>query len=419
MALRSRDMASPLPLESHGSATPAPNLGISFTDEDLLLPLAQRRNLRLHPHCHCWSKLPSDLIQLVFDRLGFADFQRAKCVCSSWRSVSRKSQPNNQIPWMIRFPKGNGYDYCLLFNPEEKDKMYKTPNLGNDFTKNVCVATYKSWFLMQPKYKHIDEDCRLNLYILDLLTRERINLPTFVSGCGLICSILWIDEKTKDHLVIGMSEEDHAISFKRGDNSWKQIPSLSGIEECFSMVFKDHKLYCLNFGKLKVFDFSGDTPFRVFKTSVSDFLQPPRPFGMRMPGTSWKDNVVHSKNKVVVTLAGDVLIVKCRRPNVSKIWEFKIYKMVGNNQWEEIYSLGDEAILLDLGITLLAKDMEGIQKNSIYFSMDTILFEDQYDKTEIFIFNLDSKQVHLPHRSVCSSFPCSRSRWFLPCFKRE
>ncbi|EOA39053.1 hypothetical protein CARUB_v10011670mg [Capsella rubella] len=305
---------------------------------------------------------------------------------------------------MIRFPKGNGE--CLLFNPEKKDKMYKIPNLGNDFTKNVCVATYKSWLLMQPKYKHIDEDCRLNLYILDLLTRERINLPTFVSGCGLICSILWIDEKTKDHLVIGMSEEDHAISFKRGDKSWKKNPNL------------DQKLYCLNYAKLKVFDFSGYTPLRVFKTSVSDFLQPLRPFGMRMPGTSWKDNVVHSKNKVVVTLARDVLIVKCRRPNVSKIWEFKIYKMVGNNQWEEIYSLGGETILLDLGITLLAKDMQGIQKNSIYFSMDTILFEDQYDKTEIFIF-VTTHPVQLPHRSVCSSFPCSRSRWFLPCFKQE
>ena len=67
-----------------------------------------------------WSKLPSDLIQLIFERLGFADFQRAKSVCLSWRYASKQSSPNNQIPWLILFPE-KGKDYCLLFNPEEKD----------------------------------------------------------------------------------------------------------------------------------------------------------------------------------------------------------------------------------------------------------------------------------------------------------
>lgn len=321
---------------------------------------------------------------------------------------------------MIRFPKGNNNNnnYCLLFNPEEEDKMYKTPNLGNDFAKNFCVATYKSWLLMQPQYQYM-EDLRCNLYILNLLTHERINLPTFESEYGLSSPILWIDEKTKDHLVIGMVYDEYAISFKKGDHSWKQIPTLSGIEECFSMVFKDHKLYCLNYSKLKVFDFSGDTPFRVFKTCVYACLQPPGICGVRTPEIPWKDRMSHFKNSVVVNLAGHVLIVKCCRPSMSKIWKFEIYKMEGNNKWEEITSLGDEAILLDLGITVLAKDMQGIKRNSIYFFNTTLLFEDQYDKNEIFIFSLDSKEVEQPHRSVCSSFPYSRSRWFLPSFKRD
>ncbi|XP_010474053.1 PREDICTED: putative F-box protein At5g66830, partial [Camelina sativa] len=390
----------------------------NITDDGLLLPLAQRRR---NPHCHCWSKLPSDLLQLVFDRLRFADFQRAKSVCSSWQSVSRNSQPNNQIPWMIRFPKGNDPDqnnYCLLFNPEEKYNMYKTPNLGNDFAKSFCVTTYRSWLLMQPQYKYMD-DHWFNLYILDLLTGERINLPTFETEYGLTCPVLWIDEKTKDHLVIGMADEDYAISFKKGYNSWKQIPTLSGIEGCFSMVYKDHKLYCLNYYKLKIFDFSGDNnPVRVFKTSVSGCLKQPGGSCMRLPGIPWKDQAAHSKKNLVVTLTGDVLIVKCYRPSFSVIWEFEIYKMLGNNEWEDVFSLGDEAMLLDLGITVLAKDMQGIKSNSIYFSNATPYFEDQYDKTEIFVVDLGSNEVELPHRFVCSSFPCSRARWFLPSFKR-
>ncbi|EOA28633.1 hypothetical protein CARUB_v10024854mg [Capsella rubella] len=374
------------------------------------------------PHCHCWSKLPSDLLRLVFDRLGFSGFQRAKSVCSSWLSVSRSCQPNNQIPWMIRFPckGGNDNDYCLLFNPEEK-KMYKTPNLGNDFAKSFCVATYRSWLLMQPQYKYM-QGHQFNLYILDLLTRERIDLPAFESGFGLTCPILWIDEKTKHYLVIGMSDEDYAISFKKGDTSWKQIPT--SLQECFSMVFKDKKLYCLNYGKLNILDFSGDdTPLRVFKTSVSGCLKPlPGGYGIRRAGIPCKDQLSHFKVNVVVTLAGHVLIVKCIRPSLSKIWNFGIYKMMegGNNKWEKLVSLGDEAILLDLGITVLAKDMPGIITNSIYFSNPTPYFEDKYDKNEIFIFNLDSNKVQQLHLSACSSFPClSRSRWFLPSFKRQ
>ncbi|XP_019087636.1 PREDICTED: putative F-box protein At5g66830, partial [Camelina sativa] len=393
-------LRSPLSLEPHGYGP--------LTDDGLLQPLAQRRrNTHSHSHSHSWSKLPSDLLQLVFDRLSFADFQRAKSVCFSWQSVSRNSQPNNQIPWMIRFPKGNDPDhnnYCLLFNPEKKYNMYKTPNQGNDFAKSFCVATYKSWLLMQPQYKYMD-DHRFNLYILDLLTGERINLPTFETEYGLTCPVLWIDEKTKDYLhslVIGMADEDYAISFKRGDNSWKQIPTLSGIEECFSMVYKDHKLYCLNYYNLKIFDFSQDnTPVRVFKTSVSGCLKQPGGFCMRLPGIPRKDQAAHFKDNLVVTLTGDVLIVKCHRPSFSEIWEFEIYKMLGNNEWEEVFSLGDEAMLLDLGITVLAKDMQGIKSNSI------------------FVVDLGSNTVELPHRFVCSSFPCSRARWFLPSFKRE
>ncbi|VVB12133.1 unnamed protein product [Arabis nemorensis] len=334
--------------------------------------------------------LPLDIMRLVFERLGFADLERAKCVCSSWQSASKQSKPNNQIPWMILFPKDK--NYCLLFNPEEKDKVYKTQDLSNDFGKSFCVATYRSWLLMQPQ-KDSMEDCQYNLYILDLLTLERINLPTFESEYGLPSSILWIDEKTKDYIVIGMVDEEDAVVFKKGDNSWKQMPQLSGIEGCFNMVYKNHKLYCLN-------NLSG--------------------LRMRPPGTLPDEvSFAHSKNNVVVTVGGDILIVTSLCQYMSKIWKFRIYKMDSSkgNKWEEIFSLGDEAILLDLGITVIAKDIEGIKGNSIYFKGNA--FEGGYDENDIFIFNIDTKKVEQPHQFVCSSVPCYDARWFLPSFKRE
>ncbi|WZY80412.1 hypothetical protein YC2023_026796 [Brassica napus] len=74
-----------------------------------------------------WSKLPSDLIQLIFERLGFADFQRAKSVCLSWRYASKQSSPNNQIPWLILFPEKARF----LVYSRKGDKYWKRIELFN------------------------------------------------------------------------------------------------------------------------------------------------------------------------------------------------------------------------------------------------------------------------------------------------
>ncbi|XP_024009180.1 putative F-box protein At4g22180 [Eutrema salsugineum] len=80
-----------------------------------------------------WLELPQDLVNSVFERLSFADFQRAKSVCSSWHSASRQ--------------------------------------------QSVCKATYGSWHLMQ--------DPCYNLYIVNLFFHESINLPPMESQLGM------------------------------------------------------------------------------------------------------------------------------------------------------------------------------------------------------------------------------------------
>lgn len=123
-------------------------------------------------------------------------------------------------------------------------------------------------------------------------------------------------------------------------------------------------------------------------------------------------------NNLVVTVDGDVLIVNSVPESMSYIWNFKIYKMglSKGSKWEEVVTLGNEAILLELGITVLAKDMEGIKRNSIYFNCSDLI--NLYDENEIFIFNLDTKKVKQLNQFVCLSVQCY-ARWFLPSFKRE
>ncbi|KAL1201749.1 putative F-box protein [Cardamine amara subsp. amara] len=182
----------------------------------------------------------------------------------------------------------------------------------------------------------------------------------------------------------------------------------------------DHKLYCLNNHKLKIFNFSKESPVQVFKISVRGCIERV----LRLPGRIPQDMLnipsTRVKNNVVVTVSGDALFVSSIRSSMSKTWSFKIYKIdssKGINKWEEIVSLGDEEILLGLGITVLAKDIGGIKKNSIYFNATD--FEDEHDGNDVFIYNLDAKTFEQPHQFVSSSIPCSNALWFLPIFKRE
>ncbi|XP_033143298.1 probable F-box protein At4g22165 [Brassica rapa] len=371
-----------------------------------------------------WSDLPFDLLNLVFERLSFADFQRAKSVCSSWRSSSRQCVPKNHIPWVLRFPQNNENSSCMLFNPEEKDKLYKTQDLGLEFAKSSCMKTYGSWLLMQ--------NLQSNLFIVNLFTGERINLPPVESQFGMTkiqSPVFWIDEKTKDHVVSWARSKKCVVYSKTGDNSWNKIPKSSG---CLDMVYKDHKLYFSSYsGKVKIFDFSGEIPQQI----VIDTTR--KSTACRQPSLSVSnrnklepmceekhivpplvilkpiDYSVHwpsiDATNIVVTVTGDVLKVVKVWTYWSRSWSFRLYKVysLGFKQHEQVYSLGDEAMLLDLGITVLANDNDGIRRNSIYFS-------DCKNTNKVFHFSFETRKMERLHKFDCSSVQLSSSQWFLP-----
>ncbi|XP_010451276.1 PREDICTED: probable F-box protein At4g22165 [Camelina sativa] len=375
-----------------------------------------------------WSELPLDLLNLAFQRLSFANFQRAKSACSSWYSASRQTVPKNQIPWLMLFPKDKNKDSssCKLFNPEEKDKLYKTQDLGVEFAKSVCKATYGSWLLMQ--------DTKCNLYMLNPFTRETINLPPVESQLGIEIErttvnwfrfyhstvsvdlsvsspVFWIDEDSKDYIVLWKLQDWCVVFAKKGDNSWNPIPETSNLCD---IVYKDHKLYFLsNNGTFKILDFSGVMENKTFKIVVVcsctggsySSSGPPR-----LSNSWW----CLTESKLVVTITGKVLKVEKLWSPSSGTWSFRVIK-ISPSGYEIVDSLGDEAMLLDLGITVPANDIEGINKNSIYFSGGGHI-----EKNTIFLFNLETQKMERLHKFACSSsLQLSRARWFLPSFTHK
>ncbi|CAH8303559.1 unnamed protein product [Eruca vesicaria subsp. sativa] len=376
-----------------------------------------------------WSKLPSDLIQMVLERLGFADFQRAKSVCSSWHYASKKSSPKNQIPWLILFPE-KGKDYCLLFNPEEKrDKLYRLQNLGVNFSNSSCLATYGSWLLMQ-------DDHQYNLlYILNIFTCEKIDLPSMKSQLSIVESeddmflvkldnnrdvSFWFDEKTKDYVVIWIIQPRFMVYSRKGDKYWKQIELFNF---AFDMVYKDDQLYLYTSSRdVKVFDFSQDIPRQIFETQVN------YDYSRKQEDVFYYDGLQVGKIKnenLVVRVTGEVLRVKSIVLCNSDVWHFRIYKMdSSNSEWEKLDSLGEEeAIFLDLGITVLANTIQGVNGNSIYFSGNHNNYCDSdlghfWSEKDILIFNLGTQEIERPHPSIFLPIQLSNARWFVPNFKQ-
>ncbi|XP_019089076.1 PREDICTED: probable F-box protein At4g22060 [Camelina sativa] len=393
-----------------------------------------------------WSKLPLDLLNMVFERLGFVDFQRAKSVCPAWLHASRQSSPNCQIPWLIMFPK-NGKDYCLLLNSEEKKKVYRIQDLGVEFESRHCLAIYGSWLFMK--------DARYNLFIMNPFTREKISLPSMVSRFGkinikrtindMLClniddeykgnpekhirnpekhiSIdfprLWIDDKTKNYVVL-WSIRSYLVYSKRGDNCWKHADHCSvNTVGTVDMVYIDHKIYLYsNSRDVKVLEFSGDILRQIFETQVNYDILEEKGFESEAPDDIRKAKTEH----LVVTMTGEFLRVKCIICSDYYVWSFRIYKMdSSNNKWEKLTSLEDEAILLDQGITVLASATEGIDRNSIYFSGYHSLrhygLDRLWSEEDIFVFSLDIEDAERPHYSIFRSIQLSGARWFVPNFK--
>ncbi|KAL9279403.1 putative F-box protein [Arabidopsis thaliana] len=315
-----------------------------------------------------WSELPEDVIRLVLRRLRLSDFHRARAVCSTWCRVwgDCVSKPN-QVPWLILFPDpAQIRRSCMLYNPQEEENVYTIQDLGVD----PCLASCGTWLLIVLYRKgHFASKA------------EMMGYPSTDKA------VVWIDEKTKDYVVAcSWGGDKHAAFCKKGDCEWRQIPPLLG---CSDIALKDHKLYIYyEDGSIGISDLKFVTktahvqlyPFRFRLGSFSPY------------DTIWTD-YLDWKTNIVITISGDFLMVGCVLKRRDLSWLFR----------------GDQAVILDLGITVQASsDIQGITRNSTYFSG---LPSSQKD---VFVFNLSSQKVQRLSSSSISSRPFSNARWLFP-----
>ena len=152
------------------------------------------------------SELPHDLLRNIFKRLSFADFHRAKIVCSTWNSISKQTAPpKTKSLWLTLFPQGE--DSCVLYNPDE-DMIYKSER---DFSGIRFLANHENWFLVI--------DSKSNLFIIDVFSENRIDFPPLESLMPDNFTFERLgDNKFKWQVTNYLPEQDLIISYQTSED---------------------------------------------------------------------------------------------------------------------------------------------------------------------------------------------------------
>ncbi|CAA7023341.1 unnamed protein product [Microthlaspi erraticum] len=342
---------------------------------------------------------------------------------------------------------------CRLYIPEE-DRVYDTTK-SCDFSGYRFLANSGKWFLAV--------DSRSRLVIIDVFSEERIDLPPlgsikgdfhkveaagdkkfdvmFIEHIGF-CSgviktvedlrgLLWVDDKSGEYVVVWQFEGHEFVGYcKKGDDHYREIPTKIGVPRDLQgindMVLKGYSLYWFTKREfVRHLDLSGEDGYK----DVSENHRLP----MWMPTLGSKEEcerlgavkTIAGTINIAVTTSGEALYVHSKAYETSTLERprtFHVYKRdpkdlhpsTNDTRLLELDSLGDEALFLDLGITVKveAHHTIGIEPNYIYFTRGDRNRRRRVSCLDICVYNLATKtNKRFPS---LSNLKVKDAQWFLP-----
>ncbi|CAA0357698.1 unnamed protein product [Arabidopsis thaliana] len=371
-----------------------------------------------------WSKLCPDVLRKIFETLRSpVDSHRAKIfVCSNWYSVWKTCVKRPLYPLRI-IHQGD------------------SPTVGNGNRKlmgfsynSYCMASSGNWLLMV--------DRCLKFYIYNLLTKERIDLPSMeskirggqvsfksksnYSNFGYLVgpsrkddivpydyeavewekslAVLWVDETTGDEVVAWTFMRQYLFSYIKGDYSWCNLNHNGKSLVLFDMACESNKLYLLTMDHhIKIFNFYGDFLTGEQNLYPFNFVEDPTEY-------VWK-------RKIVIRRSGEVPIVLSLKKKVQSEEKllFYIFKMnLESRKWERV-CIGDEMLIFGRGVTALAlEDLDdGITSNSIYFVDEDVWPDHQEHEHRVSncgVFDIAISKIEWPKKIYCF---INQNQWFV------
>ncbi|KAJ4890951.1 putative F-box protein [Raphanus sativus] len=393
-----------------------------------------------------WSKLPPDVLREILETLSPLDSHRAKLVCSDWYTVWKTCDNLPPCPLQIIHIGGSPIlSERYEIEPDDGQDLHKNPRRiihdeggsstwseniqypsklgGQNFEWCSCMASYGSWLLIY----------QCEIYLLNLTTFERINLPTMnmprrdrnhnwergpldgeeVSEDDLQwknAAVLWIDDTSRDYLVAWIFRQTYLISHKKGDDSWSSFNIQGEGSGFMDAAYRNGKLYVLTADKhINIFDFSRDLPRKLNSYKYRPFRFDEKPWE-----SIWK-------TRLAVKESGEVLIVLSLEnlKNDQEKLLFYVFKMnLESFKWERVYSIGDnEMLFFGHGFTVKAPVEDrfghhGIKSDTINFVEDDVWPDHDDDHDSVCgVFDLATSRIEWPKKTC---YYISRTQWFVP-----
>ncbi|KAL9840182.1 hypothetical protein AtNW77_Chr2g0225421 [Arabidopsis thaliana] len=324
-----------------------------------------------------------------------------------------------------------------------------SPNVGKITRRNLsglsktiyCMASSGNCLLMV--------DRRLKFYILNLLTRTTINLPSMSlirggqvffkpqnewsndSGCFFgpsrndnvsydfdsvewknSVAVLWINETTGDYVVAWTFIQHYLFFYKSGYWSWCNLNLYGKSLVVFDMACENNKLYLYTANHhIRIFDFSGAYPME--KKTENPYWK----YLFNAVEEPWE--YVWKRKIAIQKSSGEVLIILSLKQVFYEAERllFYIFKMnLESFKWERVYSLGDEMLVFGQGVTIptALKDLgDGIKSDSIYF-VDKDVWPDHQDHdrrvSNCGVFNIATSKIKWPTKKYRS---VNETQWFV------
>ncbi|CAL9211537.1 unnamed protein product [Musa hybrid cultivar] len=117
-----------------------------------------------------WSKLSTDVLGLIHDKLSIPDCIRLKAACKSWNlafKFKHHCPPKLESPWLM-LPDHN--DTVAWFFSIVDKKIYKVPCPEPMIRRRICIGSCHGWLII------VDDNC--NMHLLNPLTGVQIPLPS-------------------------------------------------------------------------------------------------------------------------------------------------------------------------------------------------------------------------------------------------
>lgn len=358
-----------------------------------------------------WSDLPDELLEMILKQpTDVVNLYHYRDVCRSWRSVADKLLASSPL-------------HLLAY--EKRDRIVKRIRLFNFLTGelSVCkipefktgdgqplfpriVYSWHRWLVMDctisqrysgrnRKNQH-DHDHHICLY--NPFSSARIRFPALTLDPTLDTQkrkFVFSSEPTNQSSIgfairVGRYLEK-LMFWKPGDEEWTTFVEKQMIVDIISY----RGGFCVLDGDLKFIQFDElGTPVTHLK--IINVLS----------------SYYHPNQFLVESLCGDLLLVQL---NIG--CKFIVFKLDwGRLAWDEIKSLGDEAIFLtcDESVCIRAGDSAIYKRNCIYFTDDVFSVSGHKEDFGIYEYDVANKTVdRFPH-----SFPYYNDRlcyrWFTP-----